>query len=321
MLTFADRDLSLGDLEAVLAVYEYGQFTRAGKMLDRSQPSVSNSVQTVESSVRTLVFDRATRPVEHTPLCGDFLYELRKGIYFVERAFAKLDTRTRLASAIVEVGHSTYFDTDLLTYLTHLNKALHAEFSAVYHSSFTAEIVANVLAGVWDCGFVLSPSETCGLETIPLMRDPLGLLMASTHPLTRKRHIDLQDLAAEPLVVPVRNRNPAFRTWFLESCASAGFAPKIVQEISHPHEAARLAEQRVGLALVTRATAKHAPRGGTTFRSFADLKLAVEIQLVLRAGALQPSLRSFVDAVLTMKERISQGSHARREPVPIRESA
>ena len=321
MLTFADRDLSLGDLESVLAVYEYGHFTRAGRMLDRPQPSVSHSVQTVESSVRALLFDRSARPVEHTPLGGDFLYELRKGLYFVERAFSKLRASTRAASAVVEVGHSTYFDSDLLTYLTYLNKALHTEFSAVYHSSFTAEIVANVLAGVWDCGFVLNPGETCGLEAIPLMHDPLGLLMANNHPLTRKRHIDLHDIGGEPLVVPVRDRNPAFRTWFLESCAAAGFTPKIVQEISHPHEAARLAEQRVGLALVTRATAKHAPRGSTVFRSFGDSKLAVEVQLVLRTDTSEPSLRFFVDAVLTMKERILRRGHARQEPVPIRESA
>jgi DNA-binding transcriptional LysR family regulator len=321
MLTFADRDLSLGDLEAVLAVYEYGQFTRAGKVLDRSQPSVSHSVQTVESSVRALLFDRTTRPIEHTPLSGDFLYELRKGLYFLERAFTKLHTRTRAASAIVEVGHSTYFDTDLLTYLTHLNKALHTEFSAIYHSSFTAEIVANVLAGVWDCGFVLNPGETCGLEVIPLMHDPLGLLIANSHPLTRRRRIDLRDIADEPLIVPVRDRNPAFRTWFLERCAAAGFVPKIVQEISHPHEAARLTEQHVGLSLVTRATAKHAPRGSTVFRPFADSKLAVEVQLVLRAEIAEPSLRSFVDAVLTMRERIVRREPVQSEPVPIRESA
>lgn len=321
MLTFADRDLSLGDLEAVLAVYESGQFTRAGKILRRPQPSVSHSVQVVESSVRTILFDRGARPVEHTPLGGDFLYELRKGLFFVERAFAKLQTRTRTASAVIEVGHSAYFDTDLLTYLTHLNKALHADFSAVYHSSFTAEIVANVRAGVWDCGFILNPGDTWGLHATSIMRDPLGVLMPSSHPLTRRRSIHLRDVAGESMIVPVRDRNPAFRTWFLENCASAGFVPNVVQEISHPHEAAHLAEHRIGIAIATRATAKQAQRGSIVFRPFADPKLAVEIQLVMRADSVSPTMQAFIDAVLTMKERITQPGHGKREPVAVPRSA
>jgi len=216
MLTFADKDVSLGDLEAVLAVYEFRQFTRASEVLGRPQPSVSHSVQNVESSLQTALFDRHARPVELTPESGRILYELRKGLFFVQRAFSRIKTRTRADSAVIEVGHSAYLDGDLLVYLAHVGKTLNVGFAAAYHSSFTVEAVAHVLADVWDCGFVMKPGETCGLDAVPIMRDPLGILMASTHPLARERVLHLRQIANEPLIAPARNRNPALRTWLLE---------------------------------------------------------------------------------------------------------
>lgn len=306
MLTFADRDVSLGDLEAVLAVYELRQFTRASEVLGRPQPSISHSVQNVESSLQTALFDRHSRPVELTPESGSFLYELRKGLFFVQRAFSRVKTRKHADSAVIEVGHSSYFDGDLLVYLTHVSKSLKGGFAAVYHSSFTVETVAHVLMGAWDCGFVMKPGETCGLDAVPIMRDPLGILMANTHPLARERVVHLRQIANEPLIAPSRNRNPALRTWLLEQCAAAGFVPSITHEIGHPQEAALLAEQRVGVALATRATARCAQKKAVVFRPFAEPQLAIEIQLIMRPGPKPPPLLAFVQVIERMKERIGQ---------------
>jgi DNA-binding transcriptional LysR family regulator len=306
MLTFADKDVSLGDLEAVLAVYELRQFTRASEMLGRPQPSISHSVQNVESSLQTALFDRRSRPVELTPESGSFLYELRKGLFFVRRAFNRLKTKTRTDSALIEVGHSTYLDGDLLVYMTHVGKTMNAGFAAGYHSSFTVETVANVLAGVWDCGFMMKPGYICGLDAVPIMRDPLGILMASTHPLARRRVLHLREIANEPLIAPALNRNPALRTWLLEQCAIAGFVPRITHEIGHPQEAALLAEQRVGVALATRATARCAQRGAIVFRPFAEPQLAIEMQLIVQPGPKPPAVQAFIQVIERMKERIER---------------
>jgi DNA-binding transcriptional LysR family regulator len=321
MLNFADRDVSLGDLEAVLAVSECGQFSRAGEVLRRPQPAVSRAVQDVESSVRTKLFNRDSRPVLHTPAGDDFLYELRKAFHFLERAFAAVRTNARAASSALEVGHSVYFDPALLTYLAHVNKLPDAGFSAIYHSSFSTEIVANILAGVWDCGFVLKPAESQGLESIPVMRDQLGLVMPNDHPLARQRSVCLRDMGNERLILPMGNRNPTFHAWFLEHCAAAGFDPKVVQEISHPHEAVVFAGQRVGVALATRATARRTRDNATVFRPFADEKLAMEIQLAMRSGSASTALQAFIAAVLKMKDRMAQKTTAPREPLSKRRIA
>jgi DNA-binding transcriptional LysR family regulator len=138
------------------------------------------------------------------------------------------------------------------------------------------------------------------------MRDPLGILMANTHPLARERVLHLRQIANEPLIIPARNRNPALRTWLLEQCAAAGFTPRITHEIGHPQEAALLVEQRIGVAIATRATARCAQRGTIVFRPFAEPQLAIEMQLIVRPGPKPPALLAFVHAIEKMKERIER---------------
>jgi len=65
-----------------------------------------------------------------------------------------------------------------------------------------------------------------------------------------------------------------------------------------------MGEQRVGVALATRATARCAQRGTTGFRPFAEPQLAVEMQLIVRPGPKPPALLAFVQVIEKMKERI-----------------
>ena len=57
-------------------------------------------------------------------------------------------------------GHTSYSDLDLLTSLWNIDRQPSARFSTVFHSSSTAEVIANVSAGIWDCGGVVS-MPTC----------------------------------------------------------------------------------------------------------------------------------------------------------------
>lgn len=306
MLTFADKDVSLGDLEAVLAVSEYGQFNRAGEVLGRTQPSMTRSVQCVESSLQATLFDRSGRPVVAAPGNEDFFYELHKGLYYLRRAFSRLKRNRRAAEAAIEVGYSSCFDVDLLTYLAHMCRASGQTISAVCHSSFTSEIVARVLDGVWDCGFVLKPAATFDLATIPIVRDRVGIVMANDHPLAKQQTICLRDLEREPLILPMAERNPALRHWFAGHCAAAGFHPWIVQEINHPHEANVFAAQRIGVAFATRSTARCSENDGIVFRPFAEKSLAIEMQMVMRGDADSGALRSYVALVMKMRDRMER---------------
>ncbi len=316
MLTFADRDISLEDLETVLAVSECGQFTRAGEILRRTQPAITRSVQNVEKSVETKLLDRATRPTVPTPAGEDFTYEVRRGLYFIARGLRKARCLGRGENSRLEIGHTTYLDPAIVTYLSNIARSPNVDFSAVYHSSWSAEIVANVQARVWDCGFVVSPASTFDLDSMPILEDPLCLVMASNHPLARQRAVQLRDLLNQRLILPARDRNLEFRSWFIERCERTGVTPKIIQEVTHPHEGVLLAAENIGLAVTTLSAAKTMRKGSTVWRRLSDEGMAVEIQFVLRSEMRSQALIAFTNAVTRLQRRIAH-PHRRKGPVSV----
>jgi hypothetical protein len=96
----------------------------------------------------------------------------------------------------------------------------------------------------------------------------------------------------------------------LQCCTAAGFRPRIVQEISHSREALVFAQQRIGVALATHATAKCPEKDGIVFRPFAEKSLTVEIEMGLRADAASDALRSYIALVMKMRQRIERRPRA-----------
>jgi DNA-binding transcriptional LysR family regulator len=314
MLTLADRDISLEDIESFLAVSDQGTFSRAAEFLRRSQPAVTRSVQHVEGAIESTLLDRSSRPASLTTVGEDFRYETRRGLYFVMRGFCRARSAARAEKAALEIGHSTYLDPSVVTYLSNVAKAPNAGFTAVYHSSWSGEIVANVQAGVWDCGFVVSPAPTLDLETRHLFRDPLCIVVSSNHPLAHKRVVQLKDLFNQRLILPSRDRNPAFRSWLIDRFERAGVTPRIIQEVTHPYEGILLAAENIGVALTTQSAAEAMRKGLAVWRRLSDEDMAIEIQFVTRREGQSQALTSFVHTVERL-ERIMVHARTRKGPV------
>ena len=305
--------LSVGDLEAAVKVSESGHFTRAGETIHRSQTSVTKGVQRVEQALGAPLLDRKARPITPTRSGEVFAYQMRKALYFMERGIAGARRASRIPEEL-QVGHTSYFDLDLLTRLLTMSRRPGSTFFAVFHSSSSAEVITNVLAGFWHCGFIVNPADTRGLATVPIADDPIGVVLPRAHPLAHKRSLRLENIANEPIILPSRERNPAFRSWFLQKCHAGGITPRIVQEVSNPHEGSVLASQGLGIALTPRSSAKHLPRGALVYRPFAGQIFSTQMQLVLPKERPSASLRAFVRAAVKV------GGFEQDEAVPAKPS-
>ena len=305
--------LSVGDLETAVKVAECRNFTRAGETMHITQTAVTKGVRRVEHSLELELFDRHVRPPAPTPSGEVFSYQIRKALFYIERAIVKGKQASQSSAAQLQVGHTSYFDLDLLTRLLTMGNALRAKFCTVFHSSSTAEIVANVLAGIWSCGFIIHPAEVRGLRSVPVANDSMGLVMPRSHALVRKRFLQLSDVAPLPLIVPSRERNPGFRNWFLQKCGEAGIKPHIVHEVSNPHEGSVLASQELGHALTPSSSARHLSRGPFVFRPFATGLMDIQMQLVLRKQGVSDALTGFERAVVELSRLHSSISFSRKD--------
>jgi DNA-binding transcriptional LysR family regulator len=310
------------DIEAALEVTERRHFTQAGEKLHRSQGAISKSMKRVEEGLGVTLIDRSAHPVQPTKAAMVFRYHARRALDSLLRGMNGAQRADAPGHAVLEVGYTSYLDLDVLAYLEHVGQSSDPGFAHQEHSSSTSEVIASVLSGKWDCGFIITPAATARLVGIPIYRDAFGLALASGHPLARKRKIRLEDLRNTPLILPARERNTGFRAWLMERCGTAGVKLRVAHEVGNPNEAWFMAAHHAGAALIPRAATRNLVKGMTVFRPFAEDDLFAEVQLVFRDEPQPPMLAYFVETVLRMRDRMRRGElqkerrPARTPPVP-----
>lgn len=138
--------------------------------------------------------------------------------------------------------------------------------------------------------------ETQRWEVVPLLREPLDVVLPPGHPLARRRALRLDDLAGEPWISvevgwPVDDvlRSLAVRT---------GATPRIVQRINDFSVTEELVAAGRGIALLPRYSTDD--RGGRRFvrRPLAGVRAARLVEAVVRTSVAQrPAVRTVLDAL------------------------
>jgi DNA-binding transcriptional LysR family regulator len=301
--------VKIEDIETALKVIECKHFTRVGAKLHKDQTTVSRCIKRVERELGAELIDRSSHPVRPTKAGVVFLYWGRKGLHALARGFSEVRRANEPCHAVLHIGYTSYLDLDVLAYIQNMSSTLDSGFAHREHSSSSSEIVSSILTGKWDCGFIITPAATEGLVGIPIYREHIGLVLPNDHPLARKRRISISDLRGVPLILPAKERNIGFRSWFVERCDAEGVKLKVAHEVANPHEAWYLASQHAGLALMPKSASSNLRKGNTVFRVFAAEDLYVEIQLVFRDEPQRAFLATFVKAILRMRERLHDKLH------------
>src|SRR5262249_55092964 len=107
--------------------------------------------------------------------------------------------------------------------------------------------------GEIDVGSVRRPLGDPDVESLPTLRERLA---AAVRPRSLWRERDgLRSLAAEPFVVCSRSVSASYYDHVMALCRAAGFAPRVVAEISDLFSLLQLVRAGVGVALVPSAAA------------------------------------------------------------------
>ncbi|GAA0478480.1 LysR family transcriptional regulator [Paractinoplanes deccanensis] len=188
-------------LRTFLAVAETGSFSAAAEQLRYTQSAVSQQIAALEADLRTPLLTR--RPVALTP-AGERLRG-HASILLVRLAAARADvTRAvappgRLIVALTPLAwHPALADALALL------RTESARLTARLRLAERDQVVAAVATGEADLGLVdgfTAPSDplrlpdTGGARAIGVAESPAVVAVAASHPLARRRRVDLSDLA------------------------------------------------------------------------------------------------------------------------------
>jgi LysR family transcriptional regulator, hydrogen peroxide-inducible genes activator len=214
------NDLSLRQLQYVVAVADTLGFRRAAERCHVSQPTLSAQIQQVEGALGVKLFERDRRRVLLTAAGKDLVARARRVLLEAEDLVAAATRLRDPLSGTVRVGVIPTIAPYLLPEVIPAVHARYPKLRLVFLEEKTSAIVDDLAEGRLDLGLLALEADLGEHASAEIMRDPFVVAVPREHPLARKRTITAADL--EEARVLLLDDGHCFRAQALAVCAKAG---------------------------------------------------------------------------------------------------
>jgi DNA-binding transcriptional LysR family regulator len=214
------RNITIQQLEGLLALIEAGAFTRAAGKLFISQSALTKQIMNLEESAGTKLVNRGSAGIVLTPE-GQILYDYAKRIIRLRE-----DVRDRVERLKnQESGHiyvsasnvpATYILPRLLSHLRQAHPDIHVHMQ-MHDSEEALQIILNNQAEI---GFIGKEISNKKIKAERLWKDKLVLAVPVDNPLAKQQAVTVEELAGVPFVM--REHGSGTR-YIIEDCLQRNF--------------------------------------------------------------------------------------------------
>jgi LysR family hydrogen peroxide-inducible transcriptional activator len=183
-----------------LAVADASSFRRAAERLRVSQPSVTQQVLALEEAFDVQLFERSRAGTTLSPAARELLPGARRVLEEFQGLCDQVESLSRGPSGTYRLGVTPTLGPYLLP---HILPDIHRHYAAVklyVREDVPRNLEAGLLAGDHDLILTALPIDEDRLTVVPLLHEPLKLVMSAEHRLAKKRRIDRRDLAGESIL-------------------------------------------------------------------------------------------------------------------------
>jgi DNA-binding transcriptional LysR family regulator len=241
-------DLSARQLEAVLALAEYGSFVAAAAHLRISQPALTRSVKRLEAALGVRLFERSTRRVQITAAGREFAA-------VAERMLADLGITVQSVREVSEERRGLVVISSVMSVAGGLLPGIVAAYRADrpgveihVREGVHATVIEDVRSGVADFGIGYVDELPEFAVGTALGRETFCAVVPARHKLAAKRQVSLPDLAGQPIVaLPTESRT---RRTIDAAAATAGLTLRQMVTVTQIATLLGLVGAGVGVGLV-----------------------------------------------------------------------
>ena len=259
--------MDLRQLEAFAAVMSAGSVTAAGKMLGRSQPSVTRVIQELEQELGFALFERSGPKVTPTQKAFAMYAEVESALQGIRNIRQRAQHLAHDENRQIKLVAITALATGLLPLaLSRLPAELRPQ--QIQLQSMTPEnVVQAVLSKTMDLGAVSLPTEHRGLDIHWIGEAPCVAVLAADSPLAEYAVLPMALLARQDLVTM---SNPfRFRRRIDKAFHDLGLQAPNMFDTNTSLIAMQMARVGLGVAMVDPFTAMGVPLEGVVVRPIA----------------------------------------------------
>jgi DNA-binding transcriptional LysR family regulator len=286
--------MDVRQLEYFLAIVDNGGFNRAAAALYLSQPTLSQSLQSLERELGTSLFHRIGRRAVLTQAGHALVEPARAAVRSLELARAAVGTIQALRGGALDIAAMPSQAVEPLAGLVQRFSARHPAVTVSIRAAFTPrDVVELVRSGACELGLLATPGPLPNQEVAvhPLGEQRFVLLTPPDGPFPAGKPVDRHDLQGHRLIVG--QRGTGMRT-FVDGMREEGIELSVAVESEHRVSILPLVLKGVGLAVVTEAWRELAERAGARVLDL-EPPAALTVALVSRRAELTPAARACLE--------------------------
>jgi DNA-binding transcriptional LysR family regulator len=280
-----------------LAVAEEGNFGRAAKRLNMSQPPLTEHIQVLEQALKVKLFERSRRGAQLTPVGAAILPAVRKFADQVQRLELAVREAIEGHGAMLTIGAISSAMVVVLPPLIERLKALHPDLTVSVKEIDSAEAIPALEAGDIDVAFArLEGALGATIESLPLTEDRLVVALPKSHPLAKQSKVRLGTLSEENFVMFARQVSPVFFDGLMAACHANGFSPRILHHVRSIASQIAFVACGQGVALVPETLERVAP-ANVVFKTLKENVNVVTTAVAWNSQRINPLVDAVIDTV------------------------
>lgn len=245
------KSMEFRQLNTFVTVAKLNNFTQAADQLGYAQSSVTSQIQLLEKELGVRLFERIGKSISLTPQGEKLLIYAKQILKLCDEA-KNVVTASDLLRGTLTIGSIESLCAVRLPQLFKEYHKRYPEVEIILKMGSCNEFKSLLQENQIDVAFFLDqklcvPELASELEQL----EPLCILAAPEHPLTRNPEVYPENLAGYPLILT--ETGCSYRTLFLKILAESGITPKSILETGSIQTIKQLTMSGLGVTLLPRA--------------------------------------------------------------------
>jgi len=218
--------MTITQLQYVLAVAEYKNFTLAAEKCFVTQPTLSMQIQKIEEELSILIFDRSKKPIQLTEIGQKIVNQAKNIVLEAGRIKDIVEQQKGFIGGEFRLGIiPTIMPTLLPMFLNNFIRK-YPKVKLIIEELNTNEIIARLNNGHLDAAIAATPLEEEKIKEIVLYYEPFVAYVPETNQTFSKQEITIDDLNIDEILL--LQDGHCFRNGVLNLCKSTNNS-----ELSH----------------------------------------------------------------------------------------
>lgn len=287
--------MDVRQLKYFLAVVDHEGFNRAAEHLLIAQPSLSQTIKTLEQEVGLPLFHRVGRRVVLSDAGKELVGPARVVVRDLEAAKSAVDALKGVRSGRLDLIAMPSPGIEPLTTMIATYSKKHPSITVNVEAAFTPDdVLASLRNGSSEIGLLGTdrPVRPAGVDVMQLERQPLMLIInPSADRFGGADTIRREDLGGHRVIVSQRG---SLMRWLVDDILASGVDVEIVVEAAHRTSILPLVLAGVGHAVMPSSWSPLAQQSGLRVARI-DPESELHVSVLSRQSDLTPAARAFLE--------------------------